>query len=282
MYNNEVTYDEKHNTDANKAALTILEKKYFDMSECSPDCPVAWAPEVLELMDTLQAELGFMHNEKTIRGYYIKGNLVEWFLKDPWKNLFSAFKSNIFGSPSDYDYPRDPVTGNRPKKNMIKRFKAIIEAFFHSMQYGVKAVKVMYINPRLNKFQRNKITLGQLKEKFGELRCYFHVSEAYSEYVEKEIRKCEIKLALKGVYYPIEGFWDAAVSYNIENDYRPDSVTVTYGEYKGERTVNLKETKYRGVMKELGLDLKEIEAKATARKAAKEAEANAKLQTQPS
>jgi hypothetical protein len=251
MFNNEVTYHDKWKTPENEKALAELERKYFSKSECSPDCPLAWAPEVLEMMDLLQKELGFKRNESTMRGYYIRSGAGAWFIVEPWKNMFHAIKTQLgFGKHGKYR-----------EKNPIKAIGKVISSFFHSYFYGAKALKIKYVNPILNKIDKPKITLGQLKEKYGTLHCYFHTPDAYEEYVEKQVRICEIKIAMKGAYTPLESFWDAGVSYNIENEYNPDSVSVTYGEYNGKRTVTLKKTTYRKVMKEMGIDLQALQQK---------------------
>lgn len=263
MYNNEVTYNEAHNTEANKKALEILQRKYFDKSECSPDCPVAWAPEVLEMMDFLQKELGFAHNEGTMRGYYVQGKPLEWFILNPIKAPYKAIK-RLFEKQTDWSAPR--VEGQeRPNKSFLKKLKEVPGDMFgsikHSISYGIRASVIRYVNPIRNRIEKPRIRLGQLKEKYGELRCYFHTSEAFSEFVENEVRKCEIKLALKGVYYPLEGFYEAGISYNIENEYHPDSVTVTDEEYNGKKYKKFKKTSYRKVMKELGVDLEALKQK---------------------
>lgn len=272
MYNNEITYAKEWDTPENRKALEELDRKYFSSSECSPDCPVSWAPEVLELMNKLQNELGFARNTSTMRGYYIQGNPKDWFIVDPWSNLFSAFKSNFIGKPLDTIYTekgRDKVV--RP---FHKRIIKLYEAFTHSIKYGFRAIKIKYINAILNKIDKPKIRLGQLKEKYGELTCYFHTSDAYEEYVDNEVRKTELKLAKKGAYYPIESFWDAGASYSVGTEYRPDIITTKVDESDG--TIDVTETKYRAAMKELGFDLKQIKEKAELRKAIKESQQNAK------
>lgn len=267
--NNDVTYAEKWDTPENRAALKKLESKYFDKSGCAPDCPVAWAPEVLELFETLDRELGFIHNTSSIRGYYIQGTLKDWFVTDPWKNMFRSVKSNFFSEKPPTVRVRTATNLTYRKKTIGERIAAVCESFMHSIKYGIRASKVKYLNPVRNKYSKNKISLGQLKEKWGSLTIYFNAPAAFDDYIEDLIRKTEIKLALKGAYYPIESFWDSGTSYNIENDYNPDSVTITYGEYKGERTVTMTKTTYRKAMLDLGLDLKEIKNKADMKAASK-------------
>lgn len=262
--NNDVTYADKWETPENKAALQKLEAKFFDKSECSPSCPVGWAPEVLEMMETLHRELGFMRNERTMRGYYIQGNAADWFIKDPFNGFFSSFVRNFFKKPQDKKRVGDKYEWYpRP---IVNRIKNIASSTWHPIGYGFRALTIKYINPRLNKIEKNKISLGQLKEKYGSLTCYFHTSDAFEEFVDNEVRKCTIKLAMKGCYYPIETLWDAGTRYNVGNEWRPDTITTTVDK---DGTITVTKTTYRAAMKELGLDLKDIAAKAEALKASK-------------
>lgn len=268
MYNNEITYAKHWDTPENRAALEKLQRKYFDKSECAPDCPVAWAPEVLELMDKLERELGFLHNTQSMRGYYIKGDLTDWFIKNPWLRLFSTFRSNFFGDGRKKRiYSKDYSSVSYISKPFKQRLSEMVDAFISPIKYGFRASIIKYINPIRNKIEKRKITLGQLKEKYGELTCYFHTSDAYEEYVDREIRKTELKLAMKGAYYPVEGFWDSGIGYSVGTEYRPDTITTSV---RDDGTISVSETKYRSLMKELGLDLKAIKEKAEIRKSIKD------------
>lgn len=266
MYNNEITYDEKWNTPENRKALEKLQRKYFNYSACRPDCPVAWAPEVLELFELLDKELGFIRNEGTIRGYYVQGNFFNWFLKDPIKNFFSSFKTYIISCPTKWDRKAEV----RIPLSWSERFDRFVSSTLHPIKYGFRATKVAYINKYLNKYSKAKISLGQVKEKYGSLRVYFSAPAAFEEWVENEIRKCEIKLAMKGAYYPVESFWDSGIGYSAGTEYNPDIIkSEMKTDPDGRVWYSVDKTTYRGVMKELGLDLKEIEKKAILRKASK-------------
>lgn len=270
MYNNDVTYNNKWDTPENKAAYAKLQKKYFSNSECGPDCPVAWAPEVLELMELLDRELGFCYNESTMRGYYIQGNPKEWFLINPWKGFLHAFKRNFFGKPMTSMFANGGM--DRKPLSVWERIKAIIDSTYHPVGYGFRALRIKHINSLLNKFLNKRIRLGQLKEKYGELTVYFSCPSAFDEWVEQEIRKTEIKLALKGAYYPVESFWDASVGYAVGTEYNPDVITTKeVVDSDGDKYVDVKRTTYRKAMKDLGLDLKDIESKAVSAAAAKKA-----------
>lgn len=272
MFNNEVTYDNKWDTPEARAASAKLDSKYFDKSSCSPDCPLSWAVDVLELFETLDRELGFQYNEGTIRGYYVQGNALDWFVTGPWKGLFSSFNSNFIEKKNKRDLKFVPGTQRRywQDKTFLSRCNSVICAFTHSFKYGFKATKVRYINPILNKIFKNKISLGQLKEKYGSLCVYFSAPDAYDQFINNEIYKCELRLAMRGCYLPIESLWDATTSHHVGDEYHPDTVEIEHGEYNGEKYTSVKRTMYRKVMKDLGFDLKEIEAKAKIRKAIKD------------
>lgn len=53
MYNNEVTYDPKWNTEENQKALDEL-NPLLEETECWSDCPLSWAQEVLVLIKELK------------------------------------------------------------------------------------------------------------------------------------------------------------------------------------------------------------------------------------
>ena len=262
-YNNQVTYHDKWNTPANNAALKELENLIFDKSGASPSCPVSWAPEVLELFKTLESELGIAYNDSTMRGYYLQGNLTNWFLTQPIKNFFEAFNSNFLKTPKERIYDeKGKWTGNHKVRPFFTRVKSVFLAVHHSLGYGRRAFRVKYINPILNKIYKPKIVLGQVKEKYGSLRVYYSCSKAYEGWVDEQIAMCEVKIAAKGAYYPLENMWGYNTSWNVENQHDPDSYTVEHGTYKsGESYVSVTKTTHRRAMMQLGLDLKDIEQK---------------------
>lgn len=267
MYNNEVTYADKWDTPENKAAAEILDKKYFDRSICSPSCPVAWAPEVLELLETLDKELGIQYNEQTIRAYRVEGNLWEWFITSPLSNMWHAFHYRFLKAhEEDSRYYKKNIAG----VSSMKRLKEVLSAGLDRIKYGIKATRVTYINKHLNKYLKPKLTLSQIKEKYGDLVLYFNCPPAFEDYVENLVRKTKIKLAVKGCFYPVESFWDAGTSYNVGNEWRPDVMSVKESiDSKGVKHITITETKYRAIMQELGINLEEVRAKAEAKAAEK-------------
>ena len=201
MYNNEITYHEKWNTPENLAAFKMLKRKYFSKSICGPSCPVAWAPEVLEMMNTLQRKLGFYHNESTIQGYHVQGNPLRWFIINPYKGLIYSFQKNVLSKPTKYNRKNQTST----PKSFSERAIATSTGFFEPIMYGLRALTVQYVNPIRNRIENNKIHLSQLKEKYGYLTCYFDADDKkYKDIISSEISKCAIKLTEKGCYYSIE------------------------------------------------------------------------------
>lgn len=261
IYNNEATYADKWNTPENMAALKKIEDKYFDKAICASDCPVSWAPEVLELMDTLDKELGFRYNVSSNRGYHIT-EFTSWFFTSPIKQGFKAIWTQLFKKPKSMNAD---WSGKIPKP-FKERLKCISSSFINPILYGIRSTKIIYVNPLLNKIFKNRISLSQLKEKYGRLELYFSVADPYEKWVEEQIALCEVKLAIKGAYYSLENLYDNAISFQIETDYHPESVTITHGEYNGQKTVTLKTTTHRKAMVECGLDLKEMARKVDIKK----------------
>lgn len=251
MFNNAVTYDKKWETPENIAARAKIAKKFFDRSLCCPDCPVAWAPEVLELLETLDKELGIARNTQTMGGYHIhKGGLfIQPFMAgwDEFKNTFIVARD-----PDSY------VAKSLAKQSILQRLKRPIAAYLNSVQYHVKSFKITHVNSLMNKILKPKVHLSQIKEKYGELTVYFTSSGAHEEYIENLIKTTELKLAIKGAYYPVESFWGATMGYSVGTTYNPDTITT---KQESDGAVYVTKTTYRNIMKEMGLDLKDIELK---------------------
>jgi hypothetical protein len=252
MYNNEVTYDKKWNTPENEAALKKLDKKFFDKSECSPSCPVAWAPEVLEMLETLEQELGLKYNESTMRAYYIQGTPFDHFVTGPFKQAWSVFHSQFLETID----PEKTWALAAREKPVMYRLKRVVDAGLHSIRYGFRALRITRVNPILNKIYKPKVRLSQIKEKYGSLNLYFSSADCYEQYIESLVAKTEIKLAMKGCYWPVESMWGTSTSWSCGTEYNPD-VYETSKEKDGCTMVS--KTTHRAAMRELDLDLKDIE-----------------------
>lgn len=190
MCNNDVTYADKWDTVTNNAALKKLDNKFFDRSICSPHCPVGWAPEVLELLERLDKEFGIARNCSTIRAYSVDLPLYKYFFVTTYKNAKYNLlqKENFKGVKFSL------------KQRVLKAKASLIK----DIKYALKVFNVRYTNPILNKILKPKITLSQVKEKFGYLTLYINCEPEYKEYIDNLIYETTIKLATKGAYYPLE------------------------------------------------------------------------------
>jgi len=190
MCNNDVTYHDKWDTMDNNAALKKLDQKYFDRSICSPSCPVSWAPEVLELLERLDQEFGIARNTETIRAYRITSSMTELFFKKPIKNAYWCLKTKTSYKGKQY--------------SLKERIERAYEELKRTLDYARKAFLVVHINSHINKILKPKITLSQVKEKYGYLTLYIDCPPEYKEYVNNLIYETTLKLAKKGAYYPLK------------------------------------------------------------------------------
>jgi hypothetical protein len=254
MYNNDITYDKKWDTPENLAARAKIAKKFFDRSVCCPDCPTSWAPEVLELLETLDKELGIARNTQTMGGYNIRNSLGANAIIESCLAAWNEFKHTFITAHDPESY----LTKRLAKQSILQKLKRPVDAFLNNIKYSLRAFKVQHINVLINKLLKPKIHLSQIKEKYGELVIYFSSSDVHEEYIENLIKRTEIKLAIKGAYYPVETFWGSTTGYSVGTDYRPDTITT---KQEADGAVYVTKTTYRNLMKEMGLDLKEIELK---------------------
>lgn len=257
MFNNDVTYNDKWETPENLKALDTVEKKYFHRSVCYPSCPTAWAPEVLEMLDYLDKEFGIAYNTESIMAYATKGKWYYLLTVKPFANLFSSIRYNFLKFKFKDEWDREYYK----KKTLTKRFKSVGESFLHSYAYGRNVFRVQVIAPIVNRIRKPKINMRQMKEKYGRLELYFQSPDYLEQHIEYMLAKCKLKLALKGAYYPVDSMYNSGWSYNVGDQYRVDDVEITV---EPDGTKNRTDYHYRKAMKDLGLDLKEMEQKALA------------------
>ena len=243
MFNNEATYHEKWQTDANKIALKKMEK-YLSRSECSSDCPLSWAPEVLELLTELDKELGIARTDSTSNGFLITGNPVTWFVTDPVRAFFYTVHLTL----KDGLYFKN--------KSSLNKVIYCFNVYARNFLSGFYKVKVRCVNPILNKVLRPKIRLTQVKEKFGSIRLYYYAPPQYVEYIDSKIRDLEIKLAMKGAYYSIEKLWNSSTTSFVDPELDPDIIQIREDkDYRGKRSVRVKKSLYRKKIKDAGIDV---------------------------
>jgi hypothetical protein len=253
MYNNHITYDKKWETELNIAAFKKLQSKYFSRSFCYPSCPLAWAPEVLELLETLDKEFGLRYNDSTIMAYHVKLDPIGNLLIGPIRNGFSEFYS-CFVEKVDPDSEWSIAKRNKSKTERLIR---VWNSANNTIKYELKGYIIKFINPILNKVLRPKVSLDQIKEKYGTLRLYYSGPEYAEEFINKLILKTEIKLSLKGAYLPIEVLWGSKRSWTCGTEHHPD----IYITKKTKNGISVEKTIYREAMKDLGIILSDIEEK---------------------
>jgi len=257
IYNNDITYADKWETPENLKALEIVKKKYFHRSVCYPSCPTAWAPEVLEMLEYLDKEFGIAYNEDSIMAYRVSGRWYWHFTAGPWVNMFKSIRYNFLRFKFKDEWEREYYK----EKTLKKRLKSIGESFTHSYSYGRNVFRVQVVAPILNRIRKPKIHMSQLKEKYGRLELYFRAPDYLEQHIEYIFAKAKVKIALKGAYYPVETLYNGGWSYNIGNQYRVDDVEI---EVEADGTKKRTDYCYRKAMKDLGIDLKDMEQRATA------------------
>jgi hypothetical protein len=250
-YNNGITYHKSWDTSENRRWNELLHNRYLERPYCSSDCPLAWSKEVYELLDMLDRKFGIEYNTSSIRGYNFKGSPLRWFVLDPLKSITVAHIEYLMCKSISQE--NQWLVKHWPK-SLVDRLKAFPKRFFDSVislpNYTVQALrktKVAYINRILNRVLRKQIQLSQVKEKFGSLTIYFSSPNYLDEYIDDEIRRTEVKLALKGAYHPLESFWNSYNGWATGTKHHPDVITT---ESKG-GTSYVKKTVYRNILKEM-------------------------------
>lgn len=198
MFNNEVTYAEAWKLPENIAASEILNKKFLNRTNCSSDCPIAWASEVLAMLEDFDQKFGIRYNESSMGGYRIQGHIFHMILVSPWKGFLSSFRHNMFGKPIYRDYSGLKVV--KTPRSFKNRLKDIVDNTVDPLSYAMRAITVRHINPILNRLENRQLDISQIKEKYGSLRVYHNASGWMGEYIKAEIEVVEKKLIDKGCY----------------------------------------------------------------------------------
>lgn len=250
-YNNDVTYAKKWDTEENEKWQKKVEDRFFDKSICSPSCPAAWAKEVYELLSKFDDEFGIMWNTETIRAYRVQGKWYYLLTVGPFIEPLLALYHNMIG----YRNSKSSWTKEYwSKASLSKKIFGALDRFAHSYSYGRRVFRVQVIAPIMNRIKKPKFVLSQVKEKYGRLEIYFQAPSYLEEYIEHEIAKTQVKLAMKGAYYPLETLFESYSSCNIANEFHPEDMYVRETKYGKEWA----RTTYRKAMKELGVDLTEM------------------------
>lgn len=249
-------YHHDWKTKENEKAYDKLESLFFERSHSYPGCPIGWAPEVLELLQRIDKELGIERNTVTINSYHVRNTPFDWFIKDPFLSAYNRFTYIFFTPKNEYEQKY----GLR-KFSLLKKLAQIVSSFMYPITYGIKAMKVLYINPILNKINRPRFRLDQVKEKFGTLTIYYTAPAAFEQWIDDEIKKTEIKLSLKGAYAPLETLYGRTTTQYVDCEYNPDyyEVEKSVSSYTGKPYIKVTRTTMRRLMKEMDIDLNEVE-----------------------
>lgn len=262
MYNNDVTYDERWATSENKEYLYRLEDKYLHRSVCAANCPVGWAKEVYELLEHLDSEFGIEYNTSTLDGFLIKKNVLKGLFVSPIVGPAYSFY-NIFIRPY---FIKDFLSSYYSKTTMRSKLSSVLRSFYFPIELSLRNIKSLTLYKFLNFVKRPKIRLDQVKEKYGELNVYYSSPDYLRDYIDLKIRETEMKLAMKGCYYPVESFYYASSNWYQATQHHPtEYVTSMVTHSDGSVHSKVEVYTYREAMANLGLDLNDIKTRADAR-----------------
>lgn len=245
MFNNEITYADKWDTQENADAQQKLQR-FLSVSECRSHVPDAWAVEVLQLLEKIDDEIGIIKSTERLDGLFIEGDLLKWFIVRPWSRLYLGYASEW----------------KAHKKFM--RIRDVLSTFAVAVQEGFSYMKVLYVNPILNAARKPRFRLIQVKEKHGQLMLYFKCPDIFESWVERQIRETEVRLSVKGAYYPPHVMWNWTSSHAAETPFNLDTVRVSRytNDHTGCEEISVYKTMYRQMMSDLGLDVAKIAADA--------------------
>src|SRR6185369_5088302 len=160
MYNNEVTYHDKWDTEENRKWQDKCDS-YTMRCLCMSDVPKAWAKEVCELLEEIDKEFGIRY---VINYHY--GLSVRFSF---WKSLFGPFQilwdKPYLGKPEEMS---NLIFLKKSLRHNIKKPKRFLYAYVGLVKRGFFLLKgTVY-----NWWREPKVYISQIKEKYGELRIY--------------------------------------------------------------------------------------------------------------
>lgn len=192
LYNNEITYHNKWNTVWNEMARDHLEERYLKHTECSSHIPVAWAEEVLDLLNKIEDQWGIKANDSI----YIEG----WGYYS-LRNYVSSLAISTGLKKLPFRWYGDNVTNKDRKRQRKQRFPGWPwRAIQNEVEHRIKCYKAT----RYNKKRKPQVTISQVKEKFGHFNLYYDAPKEIKVEIDKLIDETIKKLSDKGAYYTIE------------------------------------------------------------------------------
>lgn len=211
MYNNEVTYHDRWDTEENKVYRDKCYRLIRGKTLCMSDIPLAWSKELYELLSYLDKEFGLGYNPPFIFQLTLK-NFFNSFVRYPIKHFFK--KPFIY--PETKDVP-------------LERIKRRFNSFWWTLSCNWTRLVIDLKRRVVNKIRKPKVFLSQVKEKYGTLRVYYGCPEYLDKHIDKLIRGVEVKLSLKEAYFPLQELydwgstsWNEEMSYQVEDKKRSD------------------------------------------------------------
>lgn len=96
MYNNEITYDPKWDTEENRRLANLVMKFIYQRALCMSDVPLSWAKEVNELITAIHKRYRIAYELSSWNGYYINVSLSKIIRATGL--YFAIFKRQIIGT----------------------------------------------------------------------------------------------------------------------------------------------------------------------------------------
>lgn len=190
MYNNEVTYDKKWDTEENiryqKKCMKILEPR----ARCMSDVPRAWAKEVYQLLNFINKKYGIQYDLSSFRGWRVDQRVFVLLVKKPFMSL-----------THNYNRVPDHLKKYYTKKPLHKKILSNIENAISNISQGISILYRDVIGSIYNKLRKPQVRIDQVKEKYGTLRVYCSASPEIEEEIDRLIKSLEVSLCYKDAYY---------------------------------------------------------------------------------
>lgn len=232
MYNNEVTYHKRWETEENEEYVKKINKLLVGRHSCSVHVPLSWAKELYEMLVELDKDYGIAYCEKeSLRLSEIIYSLVV----TPLRLLLTGPRRPYFGEPLD-----PYVKVKRRIASVMSYYRRYLDRLWLSLKGKI-----------YNSIWKPQIYVEQIKEKFGTLRFYVTALDSNLEFViDRRVAKLEVDLAAKGAYFPLHDLygwgttrWDKSSPYRVQDEV--DGQKITHYPYREHLVAHLGEEKYK-------------------------------------
>ena len=253
MYNNEVTYHKKWETDENRRWQRKA-AKLCARSSLYASIPLAWSKEIYELVKDIDDKFGIRYDLTTYNSYRIDyKTLPKQLFYYPVKEFFSTVKSlwkDAF-NPSKHAARRHPT--------VLSRWKYTLFGGRHSYLGGWYILFRFVRGSIYNWWRKPQVSMTQMKEKYGYLTIYWSAPNWIENYIDEQETNAVIKLIKKGAYYPADYFYYAYSSwYDREHSYQTKRGSFVDSDGNKIRYTDTKYYSYRKALKDAGFDLAKL------------------------